>query len=226
MKLKYLVPWRIRHRIDIWLENSLRRKHACAYKLIKFGRRNINTQEYWDKVWSTDSVHRNYTELFDIILEMIPHGTQVLDVGCGTGRLAKLMRDKRGAQVTGLDLSPWACEQLAKEGFETIVCSLPRIPLPDNTYDVAVATEVLEHLDHPEKTLRQMARVVKPRGLVMCSVPNDALYPSKELEHQQAFSEGRLRSMLCRLSPDIEIRKGRLHVDSDVEFLCGIAVIR
>lgn len=171
MKLKNLIPWRVRNFTDQWLENSVRPEYPSVYKLLKFGRKNINTPGYWDKVWMTDTLPRDYEGLFNAIIAYIPYGASVLDVGCGVGRLARLMRDKCHARVTGLDFSCWACEQLARDGFKTVVSSLPKIPLPDNVFDVAVATEVLEHLDQPEKTVLQMTRVVRHGGIIICSVP-------------------------------------------------------
>lgn len=225
MILKHLVPWRVQHFIDQWFEKSVRPRYPSVYKLLKFGKININTPDYWDKVWRTDTVDREYEELFKVVLERIPTGAKVLDVGCGMGRLARLMRDRRGAEVTCLDFSAWACEQLAKEGFETVVSTLPKIPLPDNMFDIAVATEVLEHLDYPEKTLHQMVRVVKVGGAVMCSVPNNTLRPHEELEHQHTFDKVRLYNMLSRFSSQIEIISGSLRKGGNQEFLLGFARI-
>jgi ubiquinone/menaquinone biosynthesis C-methylase UbiE len=204
------------------MENYLRPSYPSVYKVIKFGIRNINTPEYWDKVWEHDTVNRDYRELFNLILERIPLRAKVLDVGCGVGRLARLMRDQREVDVTGLDFSSWALEQLRKEGFKTVLSSLPDIPLPDNTFDMVIATEVIEHLDHPDKTLLQMVRVVRPDGLIMCSVPDDTLHPHEILEHQQSFDRERLRDLLSRFSNEVEIIK--LHCGH--RFLLGCAIIK
>jgi 2-polyprenyl-3-methyl-5-hydroxy-6-metoxy-1,4-benzoquinol methylase len=210
MNFENLVPWRIRHRVNRWLESSLRRRHTDLYKLIKFGRRNLNTPEYWNDVWRNDTTDRSYAALFDAILERVPTGARILDVGCGAGHLARLLRERREARVTALDFSAWACAQLAQEGFETVVSTLPTIPLPDGTFDVAIATEVLEHLDTPNATVREMAHVVRAGGLVMCSVPNDSLHPHEELEHQHAFTEASLRAMFAPVVEALEIRMGKM----------------
>lgn len=223
---RILIPWRIRHRIDLFLENFLRHRSPPLYKLISFGKTNLNTPEYWDEVWSMDSVERDYKELFSTILERVPVGAEVLDVGCGVGNLAKLMRDKRSAKVTCLDFSSFACKQLAKEGFEVIVTTLPKIPVADNTFDVAVATEVLEHLGKPEKALCQMARVVRRGGLIMCSVSDNTLHPGEELEHQQSFTETRLRSMFSVFTDNTETVTGQMLERSDHKFLFACGAVR
>lgn len=226
MEIRNLIPWRIRNRYAQWLEHSIRPHRPHLYKLLKYGRTNLNTPDYWDNVWKNDTVNREYNALFRLVLDRVPAGAAVLDVGCGIGNLSRLLRDERAADVTALDFSAWACEQLRHQGFRTVVASLPRIPLPDRQFDVAVATEVLEHLDAPEKTLAEMARVVKSGGFVLCSVPDDTLHPNDELEHQQIFTQDILGGMLARLSPDYEIVKGTL-IDGDSHgFLFGILCIK
>jgi ubiquinone/menaquinone biosynthesis C-methylase UbiE len=204
MQFKNFVPWRLRHRVDRWLEKRVRPSHPKLYKLVKFGRTNLNTPEYWDSVWRSDTTDRNYSELFAAILERIPEGAKVLDVGCGVGRLSRRLRDECRARVTGLDFSPWACEQLAKDGFETVVSTLPTIPFPDGAFDAAVATEVLEHLDRPAATIREMARVVRRGGTLICSVPNEALHPHEELEHQHTFTQKTARALFASIAATIE----------------------
>lgn len=225
MKTNEIIPWRIRNFFSRCLEEKIRPKAPRLYKLIKFGRTNINTPDYWDKEWANDSTQRHYDDLFKLILERIPENSDVLDVGCGVGRLSKIIKQQRNAKLTCLDFSKWACEQLAKDGFTTIVSTLPHIPLPDNSFDIAVATEVFEHLDHPGKTLQQMGRVVRPNGIVMCSAPNDTLHPHEELEHQQSYTPNSLKKLLLCLGTDITIITGSFYPGSKHEFILGIVKI-
>ncbi len=87
----------------------------------------------------------------------------VLEVGVGTGVVVAVLRS-RGAQVRTLDIDP----ALAPD----IVASVTQIPLPDDSVDVALAGQVLEHLPWPEviKALRELGRVSR-RGVVI-SVPD------------------------------------------------------
>ena len=225
MKLYEIIPWRIRNQFSIFLEEHVRPNAPKLYKLIKFGRTNLNTPDYWNEEWKNDTVQRDYVEMFGMILEQIPEGVDVLDVGCGVGRLSKLIKQQRNAELTCLDFSSWACEQLAKEGFRTVVSQLPKIPLPDNSFDIAVSTEVFEHLDHPEKTVQQMGRVVRAGGLVICSTPNDTLHPHEELEHQQSYTIDTVRQLLLKLGSQVTIKTGVLFPDSKHEFILGIVKV-
>jgi ubiquinone/menaquinone biosynthesis C-methylase UbiE len=216
-----LVPWFIRHRLHKWLEGRLRPTNPGLYKLVKYGRTNINTPRYWDGVWRNDTENRNYRELFQQICNRIPPQSKVLDVGCGSGILARQLRDTCGAIVTALDFSAHACSLLASDGFETIVSTLPAIPFPDESFDFAVCTEVLEHLDDPEKTIIQMFRIVRRGGSVICSVPDNLLHPHQELEHQRAFTVTRFKLLLNTVSHDFEVIQGRAE-SGHPNFLLGI----
>ncbi len=227
MKWKNIIPWRIRYKSDQFIENRIRPKSPRLYKLIKHGRTNLNTPNYWNSTWETDDTQRDYEELFSLIKSYIKEEqASVIDIGCGVGRLSRILRDDSKANVTCLDFSQWACDQLSQQGFKTIVSSLPNIPLPDDTFDYAVATEVLEHLDNPEKTLLQMARVVKFGGLVMFSVPNDTLHPHEELEHQQIFTKERVIKMMATIGDDYIIKSGEFYPGSVHEYLLGIVVVK
>lgn len=222
---KQILPWRIYHPLAKWLENDLREISPSIYKFVKFGRTNINTPDYWNQVWSKDKIQRNYQNLFKLIIDRIPPNAKVIDIGCGVGRLSKLIKEKCSVEVVGLDFSSWACKQLSKDGFETIVSTLPQIPIIDNSFDVAIATEVLEHLDKPERTIKEMARVVKSGGIIMCSMPNNMLHPSEELEHQQSFDKTKIKQIFKKYTTDIELKTGRLLEDSNVEFLFVYGIV-
>jgi 2-polyprenyl-6-hydroxyphenyl methylase/3-demethylubiquinone-9 3-methyltransferase len=105
-------------------------------------------------------------------------GRQVLDVGCGGGLIAEGMA-RRGARVTGVDLSPQAIEvarlhaleagirvDYRVAGVETLVASHAGI------FDLVTCLEMLEHVPDPAAALAAIARLVRPGGDVVCSTIN------------------------------------------------------
>lgn len=104
-------------------------------------------------------------------------GTRVLDIACGTGRVALTLRlagDYQGA-IVGLDRSQGmlteATRQLAATGvaMDLIVGDAHRLPLPDCSVDAVTCLEALEFFGHPREALVECRRVLKPGGLLLTS---------------------------------------------------------
>lgn len=106
-----------------------------------------------------------------IFRDWIGQGRQVLDLGGRDGRLTRHFVP--GNHVTIGDIDCGAL-QAAREahGVQTVEVNLNEtLPLPDESFDVVVMGEVLEHLPYPALTLPEVARVLRPGGLYVGSVP-------------------------------------------------------
>ena len=99
------------------------------------------------------------------------HVTLVLDLGCGTGGLARAAPP--GVRVLGLDHDRGALELAAQHGAVLVwdAAAARRLPFPRNRFDAVIARDLLEHLDHPWDTVREMHAVLRPGGLALASVP-------------------------------------------------------
>src|SRR5687767_9282476 len=87
----------------------------------------------------------------------------VLDVGGGEGYLAALVRDLgRAKTVHSSDLSVEACQR-AGEIFDIqgLAADTTRLPFADNSYDLVICSEVLEHLSRPVLAIGELARVAR-----------------------------------------------------------------
>lgn len=101
---------------------------------------------------------------------------EVLDVGCGTGYGSSFL-GRNAARVVGIDLSKAAINEafrLHPEG-EFIQMDAEVLHFPDQSFDVIISTENLEHLPHQEKHLRELARVVRKGGTCFIATPNPEL---------------------------------------------------
>jgi demethylmenaquinone methyltransferase/2-methoxy-6-polyprenyl-1,4-benzoquinol methylase len=104
-----------------------------------------------------------------LLVSKLPRdGGSVLDVATGTGLVAAALLD-RGFRVTGVDQSP---EMLARararfgERVELVESPAESLPFPDASFDHLTSTYLLRYVDDPAATLVELARVVRPGGVV------------------------------------------------------------
>lgn len=92
------------------------------------------------------------------------------DIGCGTGGL--LARLNAQYDACGVEMETTAREACARRGLVAHAGSLPDdIPLEAGTFDLVIATEVLEHVERDADAARTLARLLKPGGVLLITVP-------------------------------------------------------
>lgn len=108
------------------------------------------------------------------MLECVPPGSSVLEVGCGRGGFGMGLRRHRGvSRAVGIEPDPSAAEE-ARAHFDEVLCGL----YPDvlegrtETFDCIVFNDVLEHLVDPWEALRRAKNFLAPSGIVVASIPN------------------------------------------------------
>lgn len=111
-----------------------------------------------------------------VIAHWVTPGARVLDVGTGTGALGRHLSGQLGCTVDGITHSEQE-RQLAATGYARLqVQDLESPGWADGwdagAYDFIVCADVLEHVRWPEQVLAACARLLKPRGLLLVSVPN------------------------------------------------------
>jgi SAM-dependent methyltransferase len=94
----------------------------------------------------------------------------ILDIGCGTGVLMTEL--KKFGQVTGIDLSEEALAFCRQKGIRNVKRGdVLKIPEPDKKYDLALALDVIEHVENDQQAISEIRRVLKPGGLAIIFVP-------------------------------------------------------
>jgi SAM-dependent methyltransferase len=111
-----------------------------------------------------------------------PHvgGRRVLDAGCGVGWGSALLLEAGATEVVGLDLDPDAVTDARARVPDAsfVVGNLLDLPFDDDSFDLVVCFEAIEHTGDTARTLDQLARVLKTSGLLFVSSPNPAVYPA------------------------------------------------
>ncbi|MCM2324888.1 MAG: methyltransferase domain-containing protein [Candidatus Woesearchaeota archaeon] len=166
---------------------------------------NINTKDNWDRIWEKESENpwRFYPKTVSNIKSVVGIGKKVLELGCGAGMLLDAL--KEGNDVTGLDISSKAIDLLDKKGIKGVVSVLPDIPFMDETFDVVIAAETLEHLDDDKGTLKEAFRVCKKQGTVIVTVPNSVLTPQETEYHVRTYTKGTLQKLFHGFTNDLDI---------------------
>jgi len=159
-----------------------------------------------------EGVHPKHrlTRYHDFFAERISADERVLDVGCGIGSVARDVAERSGATVVGIDVSPWALE------FARVHSAHPRVSYveadvlsyePDAPFDIAILSNVLEHVAPRVELLRALRERVGARRLLIRvpSIERDWTVPLRrelglpyfsDLEHEVEYTADLLREEL------------------------------
>jgi len=133
----------------------------------------------WEQRYQKRSFKARQAVLVECLEARDLAGGSWLDAGCGTGTLSRLLAE-RGCKVLGVDAAREMVEaagqqvqrgesvQLKFERVETIA----RLPMASHSFDGVLCSSVLEYVPDVDACLREFARVLRPGGLLLVSVPN------------------------------------------------------
>ncbi len=114
----------------------------------------------------------------ELIAELVPPGSRVLDLGCGNGELLAHLREHRGCSGYGVEIADANVLACVQRGVNVVQFNLEDglALFEDRSFDVVLQLDTLQHLRHTERLLRETARVGKI-GIV--SFPNFAHWPNR-----------------------------------------------
>jgi methionine biosynthesis protein MetW len=114
----------------------------------------------------------------EVIAELVPPGSRVLDLGCGSGELLAQLRTQRGCSGYGIEIADANVLQCVQRGVQVIQINLEDglALFEDRTFDVVLQLDTLQNLRNTERMLQETARVGRI-GIV--SFPNFAHWPNR-----------------------------------------------
>jgi len=136
-----------------------------------------------------------------------PRPRRLLDAGCGTG--FNLLALGRLGRATGIDLAPEAIAFCRERGVRAVRASLLALPFPDAAFDAVTSFDVVYHawVTDDRAAVAEMARVVRPGGLLLVRVPAlQVLWGAHDTEVQSRhrYTRAELRALLEGCSLRVE----------------------
>lgn len=101
-----------------------------------------------------------------------PRAGRILDVGCAHGQILEYLRKRTSWELVGVEPVAAVAEEAKLVGAEIHVSTLEKAQLPSNSFDVVLMSHVLEHVDNPDLTVREVFRILKPEGHLLAFMPD------------------------------------------------------
>jgi ubiquinone/menaquinone biosynthesis C-methylase UbiE len=130
----------------------------------------------------------------------IAEGNDILDAGCGVGYGLEILADAGAASLTGVDIDEGTIAT-ARSRFPSLAESfyrgdLCRLPMADDSFDVVVCFETIQHVQDGERALGELCRVLRPDGLLLISSPSPDVYPPGNEHHVHEYRPTDLSAVL------------------------------
>ncbi len=165
-------------------------------------------------------VYARYEKCAQIVSNLIlkkpssgePKTMKILDVGCGDGVLLSFIEKKlnsRSSELYGVDLSHKAisaAQNKIKNGH-FYKSSVYKLPFQENTFDVIVSTDVIEHVSRPKKMLKEIKKVAKENGNIIIGTPIKYTEEPQDKNHYQEFYPKQLIELIKLFFKDCKLIK-------------------
>lgn len=134
-------------------------------------------EKSWLGKMGTNAVKAREENIFELIEKGSKRGnkTKLLCLGCANGNFTLAASKEVGGEVDiyGIDISIKSLKEAKDKGINTILYDLnKKFPLNTNSFDVIVSDQVIEHLTDVENFIKEVYRVLKPRGYAVVSTEN------------------------------------------------------
>lgn len=136
----------------------------------------------------SDKFQKHFRNIFDFIKPFINKDFKILDIGCATGGLLNIFKQKGYKNVFGIEPAE-QCKDIAKKLYDIdIYHTVENFIDKDEKFDLIILSSVLEHIVDIDKTMQMAKNILKKDGLLFISVPNIMEFYKQETNHFQQFS--------------------------------------
>ena len=135
-------------------------------------RRDETSAKYCNRM-TKGITHRFIENLLTEIRLLVPE--TILDVGCGTGYITNIMANELKSTIIGCDVNTNRISFAnANFGQEVVLADVKRLPFKDSSFDIVVASEIIEHIPRVDEVLLEIRRVAKKNAII--TVPNEPYF--------------------------------------------------
>lgn len=132
----------------------------------------------FDLIMNKYDLNKRLKIIFKDLINKQIAGCKLLDAGCGTGNFSREAIIK-GAKVISMDISSRLIKITHNKCHNKVVRGdVLNLPFKNDSFDIVLSTEVIEHTLNPGKAIAEMARVLKRNGILILTTPNKVWYPA------------------------------------------------
>ena len=147
------------------------------------------------EILSVNTLNLDRLKIFDDMVNGIGANLQILDVGCGDGVISEPLI-KNGHFVAAVDLPTVATAGAKSKVSAVMAGDAETLAFADGTFDLVIASEVLEHLWAPECFINEAYRTLKPRGFLIIETPEGMAGLNYD-SHMNFYTVEKLEKMLA-----------------------------
>ena len=144
-------------------------------------------------------------------------GCRVLDAGCGTAYGSRLLAAGGAREVVAVDIARSVLAAVAPGMPESVRLQggdVRKLDFANDSFDLVVCFEVIEHVEDPSAVFDELVRVLTPDGLLLVSSPNRGVYPPGNPHHLHEFAPAELEAELSTRLGQVRLVRQRDYIVS------------
>ena len=137
--------------------------------------RNQHIEQYNEAYFQqgVEKQEKTLVRYLELLRSFLSPSATILDIGCGSGRLVKLLKRQGFTRIFGIDIALSALKSSEVEKLNLTLASAEEgLPFASESFDVIFFLDVIEHLRQPFEALQEIYRVLKPDGVLLLTTPN------------------------------------------------------